>query len=916
MKNNYKILTVFYLFLVLIAFPYSGHCAGSDLETLRKRVVTELLDQKIDKAKVNQLITTIRMDGSCPDINYVDVSRIGYEHVRHLTNIQDLSLAYRIPTSPFFGDKQVLEVIHRSLKFWVDNDFIAANWHSNEISNPQTLTNILLILDDNLDKTLQAKVVVLAGRANLDAWGARPGGDYIKIAGIMAELALFNRDEAALKIAIEAMTQQVKITTGLGIKADLGFHHRTDRVTSILAYGTNYAATFADWAFLFSGTQYSFPPEATRLLIDYYIDGICKSLAFAQYRAPGLINRDMSRKGSLTSVDDEIPRKLASISDYRKPELENIVKIRNGEQKPNLTYNKFFWHSEYSIHQRPGYYSTVRMFSNRNFTMEYPHNMESLKHHHYADGANFISVSGKEYNDIFPVWDWQKIPGTTVVQRPEMPPYTEIVKKGKTGFVGAVSDGSYGAAAFDFESPLDPLKARKAWFFFDNEYICLGAGITSESDYPVNTTLNQCLLKGEVLVKTDLKQMVLPKGEHQLNNVAWVLHNGIAYVFPNPSSVFLNNKPYSGSWHDIVSTTRKLSSDDETKEVFSLWIDHGQQPKEASYAYIVAPGTDFNSIDPSKIASRVKILMNTPQIQAVHQVELNMTQVVFYEPGTLKLTDGTKLTTQDAGIVMIKSTGKTIDQISVADPGRKLKTFRLSVPARFTGSGVHWETTWNEQTNRSDITFELPSGDYAGESMTIKNNTFESEKTSEKSSSSTIQELKNKPVKTPEHIIGEHYGGGIVFWTDETGSHGLIASEKDQTHALQWRNGASKASKHYGDNGDRVVNSRADGFGAGEMNTLLIIAQLTEDNISGKFAARTCAEFEKEDYGDWYLPSKAELNWMYEQKEVIGGFENEMYWSSTEFNVGFAWCQNFTGYGGQFTQNKSSAYAVRCIRKF
>jgi chondroitin AC lyase len=894
--------------------PLIGFSAESDLEILRKKVIAELLDQKVDQVKVTELMSTFREDGTWPNINYVDVSRIGYEHVRHLSNIQVLCSAYKVTASPFNGDKQLLEIIHRSLKYWVDNDFIAANWHSNEISNPQTLTDILLLMDGDLEETLKAKVVLLAGRANIDAWGARPGGDLIKIAGIMAELALFNRDETALKTAIDAMTRQVKITNGLGIKADLGFHHRVDRVTSILTYGTNYASTFTDWAFLFSGTHFSFPSEATKLLVDYYLDGISKSMVYAWYKAPGLINRDMSRKGDLAPVSDEIPRKLAMITDYRKPELENIVRIRNGEQKPNLTYNKFFWHSEYAIHQRPTFYASVRMFSDRNYTMEFPHNMESLKHHHYADGANFISVTGKEYFDIFPVWDWQKIPGTTVVQRPSLPSYTEIVKKGLTSFAGAVSDGTYGAAAFDFESPLDPLKAKKAWFFFDQEYVCLGAGIHSTSDFTVTTTLNQCLLNSEVIAKANQTKSTLSKGEHQLNQTEWVLHDGIAYVFPNPATIFLNNKTYSGSWHDIVSTTRKLSSDNETKEVFSLWIDHGKQPQNASYEYIVAPGT--TGTDPSLVASKVKILMNTPQIQAVHQLELDIAQIVFYELGTLTLNNGLKLTANNPGMVMIRCKGQDIDQISVADPSRQLKTFKLSVSARFSGTGANWKTFWNKQTNSSELTFDLPSGDYAGESMTIRNNAFEPEKTNEKSSSSTIHEVKNKPAKTPEHFIGEHYGGGIVFWTEETGSHGLIASMKDQTDAIQWRNGSSKTSKHFGDNGDRVVNARGDGIGAGEMNTTLIIAQLTEDNITGNFASKVCSEYEQEEYGDWYLPSKAELNKMYLLRDLIGGFGNDMYWSSTEFNVGFAWCQNFTGYGGQFTQNKSSACAVRCIRKF
>jgi hypothetical protein len=310
----------------------------------------------------------------------------------------------------------------------------------------------------------------------------------------------------------------------------------------------------------------------------------------------------------------------------------------------------------------------------------------------------------------------------------------------------------------------------------------------------------------------------------------------------------------------------------------------------------------------------VKILSNTNSIQAVHQFDLNITQIVFYEPGTVTLNNGSKLSAQSPCIVMIKSAGNQINQITVSDPDRKLISLRIIVPAVFTGAGANWNSVVNKQGNSSEITFKLPSGDYAGESLTILNNTFETVSAKEKPLA--VANQMKKPVGSGAHSIGELYGGGIVFWTDETGHHGLIASRKDQSDAIQWRNGPSKLSKHYGDHGDRVVNARKDGIGAGEMNTALIIAQLTEDDITGNFAAKVCSLFEQDGYGDWYLPSKSELNMMYLHKDLIGGFVNDMYWSSTELNVGFAWCQNFTGYGGQFNQNKSSVCAVRCVRKF
>jgi hypothetical protein len=158
------------------------------------------------------------------------------------------------------------------------------------------------------------------------------------------------------------------------------------------------------------------------------------------------------------------------------------------------------------------------------------------------------------------------------------------------------------------------------------------------------------------------------------------------------------------------------------------------------------------------------------------------------------------------------------------------------------------------------------------------------------------------------HYIGESYQGGIIFWLDATGQHGLIASTADQSTGIQWYNGSN-----------RLTGTTGDGLYAGEINTALILATQIADNPAGNFAAKVCADYSVSDggvtYGDWYLPSKYELNLLYQQKAAIGGFANDYYWSSTESGTGFAWLQNFSN-GVQSSPNKSSTNYVRAVRAF
>ena len=66
----------------------------------------------------------------------------------------------------------------------------------------------------------------------------------------------------------------------------------------------------------------------------------------------------------------------------------------------------------------------------------------------------------------------------------------------------------------------------------------------------------------------------------------------------------------------------------------------------------------------------------------------------------------------------------------------------------------------------------------------------------------------------------------------------------------------------------------------------------------------------------WRLPTKDELNTLYQNKTAIGGFENDFYWSSTQsINLVTAWFQNFYD-GGQYSNGKDDTYYVRAIRAF
>ncbi|MBC2844508.1 hypothetical protein [Winogradskyella flava] len=122
--------------------------------------------------------------------------------------------------------------------------------------------------------------------------------------------------------------------------------------------------------------------------------------------------------------------------------------------------------------------------------------------------------------------------------------------------------------------------------------------------------------------------------------------------------------------------------------------------------------------------------------------------------------------------------------------------------------------------------------------------------------------------------IGQFHEGGMIFYLDDSGQHGLVAAQNDQATHVPW----SCQGTFY--------NVTAAEIGFGSQNTLDIITNLEFDNSCSPeiYAAKVCQDLILENYSDWFLPSFEELNLMQENRLSIGNFENWFYWSSSELD--------------------------------
>ncbi|WP_247235406.1 polysaccharide lyase family 8 super-sandwich domain-containing protein [Telluribacter sp. SYSU D00476] len=699
----------------------------NDIKIIKERVVADLMTTKIDDSTVEAILARMNEDGSFKGINYDDLSRTAsYPHGGHTRDLVYMAKAYKTKTSRYYRSKPLTAAIEKGLSFWVKHDFVGDNWHDNQITTPTNLGNLMLVIGDELPKDLVTKAQPMIGRANMNASGARPSGDRIVIAGILAKNLLFLGDYREFDTIIKIIEGELKFATGeRGMQHDYSFHHRVDRVNNTSSYGYGkYANAYGEWSYYVSGTKYAFNKEKINQLVDYYLDGIYKQMVYGVYEDISVKNRSITHRAATQPQPYstlEIERVLVS-TDYRKNELEEIIRLRKGEAKPSASFAKFFWQTEHFVFQRPHFYTTVRMFSSRNRNMEEPYNGPGKTTHHRADGTNYLMLKGDEYHNIWAVYDWQKISGTTIVQKPQLPGPDAIQKDGLTDFVGAVTDGLYGAVVFDFKSPHDPLEAKKAWFFFDEEYVALGTDIKSKSNLPVATTLNQVLMRSDVHMMQDGTRQSVPKGSRPLQNVKWVHHDKVGYIFPQPASVHLSNQAETGRW-SAITDQKNISNELVSEEVFSLWFDHGAKPGGASYQYIVVPNVTEQVLHETSQNNRsIEILSNTPALQAVKQGQLGIAQLAFHEAGAIDIEKGVNVRMDSPGMVMLKMQGGRLSELTLADPSRKLSRILLSVSGVYKAQGENFRTLVDENQKSTLFIVDLPQGVYLGKSAQLKIN--------------------------------------------------------------------------------------------------------------------------------------------------------------------------------------------------
>lgn len=652
--------------------------SSDELTQIKKQYREFLWKLEEEKPKASPVLDwmhSLGADGSWKNVHYENdgSSYSQWKAMAHLQRLLSMSAAYANPGSKLYGNQELGTAIHSALGYWLGRDLQNSNWWYNEIGVPMVLSQILLFLDQKVAPDEMSAGLKIVSRSDKQI-NKMTGQNLVWTSGITLTRGLVENRFDIVQEKRNVILSEVAVTTQEGVQPDFSFHQHGPQ-QQFGNYGLGFADDIVQWMLILRGTSLALDhdPEKVEVMRNYLLQGedyvVWKGSMDISSCGRQLFPRSPLNKGSSVRkiMEHMLLADPSHAASYQASLDRNVSK-----DVDTLTGNRFFWRSDYMVHRRPGFFVSTKMSSSRVFGTEVV-NDENLSGANLGNGATYLYQTNHEYEDIFAVWDWFRVPGVTC--------YRENDKKFlhpdhkfrlMTDFVGGVSDGTYGAAALDYD--IRGLSGRKSWFYLDDQILCLGAGFKSSQEMDVITSVNQCLAQGDVTVD---EGRVSPKGLTEYDGLKRAYHDRVGYLFLEPGKVTLGIQPQSGNWKENVY--KAGSPTPETKDVFSIWIDHGAKPQDAHYGYAIFPGISLDEWKTKASQPGVMILSNTQGLQAVRCDSLGITMAVFFQPGTLG--GNRSISVDQPCLILFREKEK---KITVADPTQKLKEVSVTIDGRAT----------------------------------------------------------------------------------------------------------------------------------------------------------------------------------------------------------------------------------------
>lgn len=612
-----------------------------------------------EAVRMSALAASLGADGRWPDIDYLDSQPSAWKAASHLERIKSLCRALVHPDSALRGDAQIEAAVMRGLDDWIAHRYKNPNWWHNDIGVPMMMRDIIILLGERLQGERRAGALqVLHQYGHIGPGG---GANLIWTSELALQYGALTEDAALVALNSKAIADEIHISSGDGIQSDWSYHQHKARLQTF-HYGAAFASDTARLGWQLRGTPWAIPMEKLNLVADYQLQGsqwMVRGLA----TVPGTIDRAVSRPGALRADARGTLRFLRDALPARARELDAFIARQDGKAPP-LEGFRAFPRSDFAAFQRPSFSFFLKTISERTLPTE-SINRENLKGHLLHAGDHYILRDGAEYLSLPPVWDWELLPGVTSAQGAG-----EVVRK---PFVGSVSDGASGATTMDYalgDKAGEKLSARKLWACHGDAVVCLIADLRApNAQAPVQTALDQCLLRGAVTVAgEDGVARELGAGRHEALKALWAQHAGLGY-FPIGAPLSLRLGPQSGSWASINESS---SAELVPQPVFLPILEHGARPSGQSSGFAIAACATAREAAMLATKPAWQVLANDAHAQAV-RFDDGTVMAVFYQAGSI-VEAGKTLLQADRPCLVLRNRKQTW----ASDPAQKGGRLMLS----------------------------------------------------------------------------------------------------------------------------------------------------------------------------------------------------------------------------------------------
>lgn len=654
------------------------------------------------------------------------------------TRLKSMAVAYATAGSPLYGNSVLAGDIISGLDWLYTNKYNESksqsdNWWDWQIGAPQALNDVAVLLYDKLSSTQITNYMKAIDRfvpnpaQRLNSSLVETGANRSDKAQVVIVRGILGKNGAKLEQGRDALSQIfLYVTNGDGFYRDGSFIQHSN-IAYTASYGRVLLSGLSKLLYVLSDSTWTVTDSNISNVYEWITDAIqpimFKGAAFDMVRGRAIAREAQQDHEMGRNVAASVNLLAKSAPAAKRELLQGLVKLWVQEDTSFASYysglplsdivwlketvenaaveaathaesNKVFNEMARAVHHRREFSFGVSMFSSRVARYE-SLNGENVRGWHTGDGVTYLyngdltQYGGGYWATIDPY----RLPGTTVdpvvLANGQGSGTTSIYN-----FVGGVSDGLNGVAGMRFSALGSDLTGRKSWFFLGDKMIALGSSITSTSGRTIETIIENRKLNltgSNALMVNGAAKQATPGWTETIVGANWVHLAGtvqgadIGYYFPDSPSIKGLRETRAGAWSDVQTSG---SDAPITNHFLSLSLNHGVNPTNAGYSYVVLPNRSASQVAAYALSPDMSILENVPEAQAVIDYPSNTVAVNFWNniAKTIYLNGAAYLTSNKQASVLVTETEDDIS-VTVSDP-TQANTGLISLALNRSVSGV------------------------------------------------------------------------------------------------------------------------------------------------------------------------------------------------------------------------------------